>query len=806
MTALTSQYVWLPTLQQLFADKDSNEFLAGGYILFYSDLNRTVGKEIFTITGSPPNYNVMPYGFFNGSGAWQINLDQDSAIDVQIYFYPYDANGNVENYFIQLYNSMGLFQFSLENIPNIPAGTNTNIITENLVPNPQFLLQYVPKATPTLLQGQITQAETPVAYGGWYFEKPSGFTSVDTVTFNRVGTPITNPVANPRYEIVVTCVTPGADAYKYLSLRYMDVNKFGNIANTYTFGFTAFANSGLNVGLYLIKNFGTGGSPSAQVVTLLNTFSLTTGFNIFFWNFSFGSNSGYTIGTNNDDNVELALGFPGNAPFVFTGVNFLLTPGNIANPVVQDLPDSIYSYQSNAGFLPPPNPDGSSLALPIIQGRTGLAFDYSNVGKIYPSFQAPQFGELLCDSTQYDSMTYSNDGIPYYRLRNAIFNNFVVNNMPLFGTGVDFVTIDALTTAASNQFTLTTNIAGATTPAADGTIPTGFTFAQVNTPTIHSDFVAYFGGANQILMENTVVGTAPNTYLNENIVNDYSAWHGTGFVETQFSRLAYAVDCQQKYLITTVAASSMAGGDWYYYISQSQGYYIWYTINGSGVDPAPIVGFIGIKVPLLSTYSAQDVAKMTVYCINGYQVTNITTLAASAIPQSAWFTFYSAGAANYPYAVWYNTAGGGTAPTPVGYKGVIEVKLTGTETATQVLLDTQIAVNSRYFAVPEGRGIILKGYDPSGILDPDYNLRFSFTGFNGGASLGNYQLDANQNHSHTITNDPNSSGSHGSIVGGAIITGEVEVPLSNGYDIANLAQGQSQSRPLNLNVNYVIKY
>ncbi len=223
--ALDPRYVWLPTLQQLFVDKNTNEFLANGYILFFDDNQRTVGKEVFTISGSPPAYSFVPYGFFDINGAWRVNLDQDSAIDVALYFYPYDAMGNVDNYFIQVYNSAGVPQFSLEAIPNIPTGGNTGtVINENFVPNPQFLLHYMPNATPTNKQGQIVNAETAIAYGGWYFERPIGSTATDTVTFNRIGSPITNPIANPRYEVVVTCITPGGDAYKYLHLESVEIN------------------------------------------------------------------------------------------------------------------------------------------------------------------------------------------------------------------------------------------------------------------------------------------------------------------------------------------------------------------------------------------------------------------------------------------------------------------------------------------------------------------------------------------------------------------------------------------------------
>lgn len=49
--ALDPKYIPLTSIWQLFTDKDTGEFLRNGYVKFWVDTARTVGKPVFQLTG-----------------------------------------------------------------------------------------------------------------------------------------------------------------------------------------------------------------------------------------------------------------------------------------------------------------------------------------------------------------------------------------------------------------------------------------------------------------------------------------------------------------------------------------------------------------------------------------------------------------------------------------------------------------------------------------------------------------------------------------------------------------------------------
>lgn len=65
--------------------------------------------------------------------------------------------------------------------------------------------------------------------------------------------------------------------------------------------------------LYLVQNFGTGGSPSAQVITQILSASLTTDWTQYTGTITVPSTSGKSFGTNGDDYIKLSIGLPINA-------------------------------------------------------------------------------------------------------------------------------------------------------------------------------------------------------------------------------------------------------------------------------------------------------------------------------------------------------------------------------------------------------------------------------------------------------------------------------------------------------------
>jgi hypothetical protein len=148
--ALNTKYYALQPLQGLFRDKDTALPMSNGKIYFYQDVVRTIPKNIFKISGTPPNYTYTVVGnsiTLSSIGSYQ----DDDGNDFTPYLYPYDANGNIDLYYISVYNEDAVFQFSREGVPNVSgiSSETTNVI--NYVPNGQFLAH-----NDLPLNGQIT--------------------------------------------------------------------------------------------------------------------------------------------------------------------------------------------------------------------------------------------------------------------------------------------------------------------------------------------------------------------------------------------------------------------------------------------------------------------------------------------------------------------------------------------------------------------------------------------------------------------------------------------------------------------------
>lgn len=832
--AIDARYILSPPLWQLFTDKDTLEFLANGYVLFFDDNSRTVGKPVYMITGSPPNYSYIAYGNYDINGAWRVDLNDQGAFDNAVYLFPYLTDGTtVDNYFIQWYSNAGVLQNSREGWPNIPGNSvgPGNIVQENLIPNPQFIVGVSPNLIPEKI-GQASPGNNFLGGGGWVYQLPVGSTSVDVISFPPFNSFITNPPANPRFAININCTDPDpADISKYLFVEFNNVNKFASSVNQFTFSFSGIINTGsMSVQIVLIKNFGTGGSP--QTVTSLGSATLTTSYQNFPLSFTFGTNAGDTIGEPYTDFVGIGISFLTSLSFNVTLTDFLLTPGIVASPILADLPDDIYVSQSLAGYYPPPQVDSSDLYLPVINTVSGFAPDTSWVGMVIAQaggIVGP--GWKICDGSAYDSYAHDPDtNVPYSRLATSIFDS--VQGNFYYGTATNYVTTDALTSAASDVLRLTINTAGAVTAAADGGAPTGFSFSALYNPTAQSSFKAYCAGTS-VYIRNVNVGLVNITQFNWTIISVantsssapfrvgtcgftfpeiLSNVTGQAMRPTNDNYFAYGPQINQIIEIQTVAAAGLAGT--YFSVCDPTtvtagvaraAYYFWFTVNGAGADPgvSDTTGAIGIQIPLLSTHTANDVATLICCAINGLQQQYISTIAGAAVPASSYFTFSSSGA---NYYAWYTKNGVGTDPAIAG-KTPVPISILSTDTATQVMQKTISGINFKTFKVPDLRGISIMGWDNVTFFDPEVSRRWHFGGTSFATSFGGYQFDSNKQHGHYLSNDglPTFiSVTHGSpdVIPAFMNQNDPGPPTITGDQI--FQTGSSTSRPINVAMYYLI--
>jgi flagellin-like hook-associated protein FlgL len=204
---------------------------------------------------------------------------------------------------------------------------------------------------------------------------------------------------------------------------------------------------------------------------------------------------------------------------------------------------------------------------------------------------------------------------------------------------------------------------------------------------------------------------------------------GDDYIFAGYKSGSEPVDCAE---VTCGSASKLSGGE-YFIIDSSPGYYVWYNIDGSDVDPAP-TGMTGIEVGIGAGDSPTEVAAKTVLAINGGGVfsssastsdpTRIEILENGDPPEiadsSTGFTMRTVKYEETPpftpcaeisfcdpsdledgdyftlgddYFVWYDTIGDGSGePTVPGRSNAIAVNINGAGSADDVAARTAAAI------------------------------------------------------------------------------------------------------------------
>ncbi len=782
---LDPRYVIAPSLEQYYVDKDTGLPLANGVVTFYKDQARTELKPIFTISGSPPNYLYVQLP--NPVTLSAVGTFQDGGGNNVIpYYYPHDDDGNVELYYITVYSEGAVLQFTREGWPNFTSsGSGDESDSEvNYVPNGQFLLHNNIAAAPPKLAGQISNPITFIAQGGWSFERPTGSTGSDFVLFPRYNAPVNSPTSNPRYAVrISTTVVGTGDLFKDLRLKFKDVNKFAN--TTQTFSFTAQTNTSTNLTLtiVLIKNFGTGGTPSATTQTVISNVMIGNTPSIINETIDFGDNIGQTLGTNDDDFIQIAIRLPLSFIFDITLTDVILTPGIVDITSFPQTTNAQFIYRTS-GYMPPPNANGYDLYLPRIKTLEGEQYDDSQLGQcVYQIRKNPLPGELRCDGSNYLYSGYSTDGVPYKRLGDVLLSEGG-GTYPIFGTGANFVSADVIT---SNLLTITTNTFGAATAAAAGT--SGFTIVTRVTGNNYNVTGFNFGNG-LVYIKNNIIGPVtpptPNTaspYLTVTDLRNNLGSTGTFNTFEIFS-------------VKVTSANVAIAGTYFIFSTTTVGYYVWFTVDGVGTDPAP-PGLTSLKIDLSASMDANGYANFIAEALGGHQITTVVTTAATAITAGSYFKFsVNNTLVNQNFYCYYIKDGTGVDPSAGGIG--IPVNILSADTAIDVANKTKLAINSFYMTVPDFRGEFIRIWNNGSPNDPDSSSRaYSYgQGQIVGDVIGSYQFDEIYSHTHPIVR----ASGIGSDAGVNIVTG------NEGSGTPVQPTGGSESRPVNQYLNIFIKY
>ncbi|HEY2567197.1 MAG TPA: hypothetical protein VGH95_05800 [Candidatus Aquirickettsiella sp.] len=769
---LDPRYVIAPTLEQAFIDKKSGLPLANGIITFYQDKQRTVLKPTYTLSGDPSHtYVALP----NPLRLSAVGTVQDAnGNNVLPFYFPYDEQGNVELYYVTVESMDGQLQFTREAWPNTTIAQNNNeknLI--NLIPNGQFLLHNNIPAQKNKVPGEIDKTITALAPGGWTFQRPEHSRAKDLVVFERFGSCVNNPSGYPRYAIRIENQLPSSgDLIKDLRINFRNVNCFASNIQSYTFSFAAQTNTEntLNVALLLIKNYGQGGSPIEEKI--ITTVTISASYSMITIPFIFGENQNKPLGLKDDDTLSIALRFPTNSVFDVSLTDFMLSEGN--NPI-NDYPQITDNHIISQSLVENsiPAADGSDNYLPIYSSKTGFIFYQGDIGKIYSAaYSQPSAGELLCDGTRYLSTDISPDEIPYSRLAKKLWDDEL--SYYRYGTGTNFVT--AVLDSQKARIRLTTNQSGAAIVSSAGT--SGFT---ITTAVIGNNyFLQAFRGKdpNKLICQGNSIGSTPlpdaktSGFIITNLRNSSATKH------------LFQIECTD---------TKNLAGKWLQFSTTDVTYYVWFTVDGQGVDPKP-ASLTGIKLELCSTQTADEVTLYLAEALNGHQMTLMQTIAASQIKPGSYWIFATTTPENF--YVWYRKNKQGIDPKPGGTGIVVDIEKT--DTAEQVTTKTMIAINQAYFAVPDLRGTFLRGWDKDRKID--IGDRF----FNYGQGLiknhiGSFELDEilTHNHSYTTARETHTTGN--------VLTAYC---YNAQYLITSYVDhhGSNESRPFNSAVNFVIKY
>src|SRR5579859_490273 len=796
--ALNSDYMIAPSLEMYFVDKDTGLPLANGKVFFFQDRARTLPQPVFELSGTEPNYTYteLPNPVILSSvGTFQ----DDSGNDIIPYYFPFindviTGTQIISLYYIEVYNSDGVLQFTRQAWPNFIDQTvlSNNDIT-NFIPNGQFLFHTnVPASTAnSFVAGKISSTSTNVEPGGWYYENTSGLSANDFVTFTALGTS-TNFSDNPVYAIIVQTGS-SSDSLKCLALRFPGVSTFASDVLPLNFYFEGMSNSAASVTVNIVikKFFGSGGSATQLSSPIPVTLTLNTAkFNT---TLLFGSNAGDMIGPNGDDYVEIQLQLPPTAANTVELSNFALTLNdtNLTEFPTQD------SYQQtaelSAGSLPQPAADGSDLYLPIVYTPNGFGYDLTPIGKIFGSMNnTPGIGELICDGSVFLTNDYSSDGIPYSRLQAKIFNNSL--NVPIFGNGSTF-SIAYINSQSLSQIILNANAVTANaTPANVSGTPINGTVGTPVAGAATTNYKAYANGNGVV----TGISTFTNGTHNGNQCVDNNT--GMTFVSTHTTN--GSVGTYYEFYITALPAANLAGGGtglYFTYSNNTVDYKVWFKITAEGPPAAGGATLIEVDLTTCPTASAVEVANAIAQAINSFQVNTITMSAASGITSGNYFSFQT-NSAGTTYNVWFKKDGTGTAPA---VSNLIEVDIATGDTAANVATKTQKAINSYKFALPDLRGMFLRGTDATHIWDLDVNNRYGIASAILGSNVGSFELDQIYSHKHNNTVQLRGSQPAAQIID-ASSAAAASGPNSTVITINEF--GGTESRPVNAFVTWMIKY
>lgn len=270
-------------LQEYFVNKDTGFPLAGGYVEFFSDPAFTVPKDVFQqslVGGTTYDYvNLGSTLVLSSVGTFMDN----NGDDIIPFLYPYDANGQVQLYFIRVWSGDpsvqgSVLQFTRQGWPpNFAQGTSPTDVFEssqNVFSNPEFaIVNFTPNPATSKYTIAVSGAGSFEVAPGWSLSYAgTGNLSVKQIEI------VTEYVSTPSYALQVES-DAGVVSIKLTQRLYQSPRTFyGNFLSASVLA-ACLNTSAVAVTIDYIPNSGTSYQIVSGVTTDNNEFELISGVN-----------------------------------------------------------------------------------------------------------------------------------------------------------------------------------------------------------------------------------------------------------------------------------------------------------------------------------------------------------------------------------------------------------------------------------------------------------------------------------------------------------------------------------------------
>ena len=207
MTDIDSRYIATKALTEYFVDKTTGRPITGGWVEFYKDNDRSSPKLVYQLSGSPPNYTfeTLPNPVDISVGSL-VNGDSPPVI-ITPYYFPYNEIGELELYYIKIYNEDAILQKELEAWPPDVAGnispTDAGNVVNNQVSNSQFvdILFNEDYGITIDIPGPVSGMEVEIA-PDWFLKISANDAGSVVVNRNELAGSL-NIETNPPYELSI---------------------------------------------------------------------------------------------------------------------------------------------------------------------------------------------------------------------------------------------------------------------------------------------------------------------------------------------------------------------------------------------------------------------------------------------------------------------------------------------------------------------------------------------------------------------------------------------------------------------------